>query len=483
LAHDKKAAMEKFQQFLKRQYGGFFRAWRLVLCPPGMTSLHKRRFFGSCAEVGWTKDIRVLWKAFGKSDTSYIVVDELDLATASIMARFREFVHVEFGSGVECFHAMDEHNRQKIRRSAFAELVADDKELSANMKLIFNEMQHVEGKSTKFVTEEDFAFLDRWQPLGFLLSKPNHQAAETVKALLLKHSKNYVKAWRLVIDIDSSNHCTWDEFENACVTIGFHGDVGGAWRALDADLSGCISLHEIDPISSEILVDFRKWADEEFGSVRSAFGVFDNDHSGALSLKEWRRNCRIYGYDGCARLLFHCLDVDNSDSLTLKEIGFLDGWHVSPEGLLAVSGDLDQTCQLTPSELKLPRLPAPILRELERVAIVAMDILQKGHRKPAIRKAPKTKSKTAEEIMLPFIAERSHDQHSPRHSHGHHIGHGSFTPRGGSIIEDKAYRANVHMRGHHHKKQMSNDMIMNLKAAFKQSTACPVDTIVDNELD
>merc|ERR1719162_1224110 len=98
--------------------------------------------------------------------------------------------------------------------------------------------------------------------------------------------KNYLSAWRRLLDRDGSNHCNWEEFQAACRKVGFVGDVAGAWRALDEDLSGSITLHEIDPPSSDILCRFRQWADLQFGGVKSAFGVFDADGGLDISYKE-----------------------------------------------------------------------------------------------------------------------------------------------------------------------------------------------------
>jgi len=107
--------------------------------------------------------------------------------------------------------------------------------------------------------------------------------------------------------------------------------VPGAWRALDEDLSGYITLHEIDPTSSETLVNFKKWCDQEFGGVKSAFQVFDSSGDNEVSYREFRRSCRIYGYDGHVGALFYALDVENCGSLTLTEVEFLDEWELPDE--------------------------------------------------------------------------------------------------------------------------------------------------------
>jgi len=79
------------------------------------------------------------------------------------------------------------------------------------------------------------------------------------------------------------------------------------------------------------LSNFRRWCIAEFGSVRSAFAVFDSDCSGSLSFQEFRAACRVYGYDGSPRSLFSALDVDQQGTLALKEVVFLDDWEIDAE--------------------------------------------------------------------------------------------------------------------------------------------------------
>lgn len=43
---------------------------------------------------------------------------------------------------------------------------------------------------------------------------------------------------------------TWAQFQSACQKLRYHGDVAGAWRAFDSDLSGYLSLNEVDTEAS-----------------------------------------------------------------------------------------------------------------------------------------------------------------------------------------------------------------------------------------
>ena len=67
---------------------------------------------------------------------------------------------------------------------------------------------------------------------------------------LLKKFGTYLRAWKICLDRDGDNRCTWDEFRDACKDIGWSEDVpgerfrsiskrfAGAWSAFDHRRSG-----------------------------------------------------------------------------------------------------------------------------------------------------------------------------------------------------------------------------------------------------
>mmetsp|Transcript_32897 Transcript_32897/g.71787 ORF Transcript_32897/g.71787 Transcript_32897/m.71787 type:complete len:684 (-) Transcript_32897:87-2138(-) len=347
--HDWKVAhvlMMDFRSFLKRKYGHFLRAWRCALSPDGLMTLHKNDLFKAVSNIGWLGDVRLLWTAFDKDDSGYISLEELDPRGAEILAHFRLFVEEKFGSASIAFRALDKFNIKKLRQPEFVGGLKGHGFQHPAKKLFFGLDTH----GNKAIVEEDILFLDRWRPPAFLTARPNQEAADEVKQLLLKNYKNYVKAWRHVLDTDSSNRVNWAEFEEACRKVNFKGDVPGAWRALDDDLSGFITLSEIDPVSSDTLMNFRRWADAEFGSVKSAFGVFDTDGSNEVTYREFRRACRIYGFEGNAQTLFYALDIERNGALSLEEVMFLDEWELED--------DLSES-----ATVELPSLPSQMLSQ------------------------------------------------------------------------------------------------------------------------
>jgi len=253
-----------------------------------------------------------------------VTLEELDPKGAEVLAHFRKFVLERFENTSETFHALDKFNRKRLRRPEFVGAIKS-LGFAFPTKSLFCGLDP-EGK--KSIVEEDLYFLDRWKPPAFLTSKPSMQAADEFRSLLLKVFKNFLQAWRHFLDTDGSNRCSWLEFSTCCRKLNFRGDVPGAWRALDDDLSGYISLAEIDAVSSDTLSNFKAWADEEFGGVRSAFQVFDNDGSNEVSYREFRQTCRAYGFD-CkdVKEVFQALDVEKNGTLGIEEVVFLDDWE------------------------------------------------------------------------------------------------------------------------------------------------------------
>lgn len=318
---------DNFKAFLKKKFGNLIRAWRQALSAHDHMTLPKSQFLKAASKLGFAKEAKDLWRALDKDDSGFASIDELDPKNAETLAHFKVWVSKHFGGVKEAFKAIDNDNTKYITSSEFDKALKKFN-FTRPTKLLFGNLDKDGNGKLEL---DDMLFLDTWTPLEFLLAQPNYAAKDDVRRLLLVKTGRYMKAWRHLLDKDATNRCNWDEFKEACTALGFRGDTPGAWRAFDSDLSGYISLAEIDQESSQVLSKFRKWANSEFGSVRTMFQVFDSDGSNNLSFQEFRANCRVYGYESSTRILFSALDVDQEGSLSLKEVDFLDEWDLGDD--------------------------------------------------------------------------------------------------------------------------------------------------------
>eukprot|EP00930_Biecheleria_cincta_P103567 TRINITY_DN9557_c0_g1_i2.p1 TRINITY_DN9557_c0_g1~~TRINITY_DN9557_c0_g1_i2.p1 ORF type:complete len:528 (+),score=120.35 TRINITY_DN9557_c0_g1_i2:145-1728(+) len=262
-----------------------------------------------------------------KDDSGVASLDELDAPAAEDLAYFRRFVNERFRTIDEAFVAIDMEKANKVREKQF-DFALRKLGFRRATRSLFDAL---DKDGNKAIEIDDVRFLEKWNPLPFLLVVPSNDAKEDVKKLLKQRYRNYLKAWRILLDKDNSNRCNWHEFLAACRALGYNGDVAAAWRAFDEDLSGYISLKEIDPEASERLLNFSRWCRKEFGTVHNAFAVFNTRGEEGLNYLEFRSSCRVYGYTGNVKKLFTALDTGGEGTLSLREVAFLDEWEAEQD--------------------------------------------------------------------------------------------------------------------------------------------------------
>jgi len=246
-----------------------------------------------------------------------------------LLAEFKVWVTQHYGniSALLLFQTLDTHNKRKLGYTTFArELEAQG--FTGRAKAL---AQMLDWQEKKYLQMDDFALFDIWKPPAWLTAAPNPAAAEAFKKSLKHRYGQPVKGWRVAMDKDNSNSCTFREFQDACKHLRLTSDMAGAWIALDEDLSGFITFKEIDAKAYEALVHFRRWTDMEFGGVRSAFKVLDRDASGNMSYREFRLACRSFGFTRDVKRVFDSLDQNSEGSISFKEAVFLDDWDMPLE--------------------------------------------------------------------------------------------------------------------------------------------------------
>lgn len=344
-------ARNEFLQFLRKAYGNEVRAWRRGLDLRGTyrVSLNGIRRF--CRqEIDLRCEISVVWKALDKDGVGYICLEDVCPKHCLVLADFRQFLHDLVGSCAAvwehpavldaCMNPQRDgfwKSTRKLLIGPFTKVLRD---------IGWTGVSNAESRSLLlssldlfacgFVSKADLEWLDGWHPPEWITSTPDPEALQELKDLISNKFSHPLFAWRSVFDKDDSNSVSWQEFKTACQKLRFEGSIGGAWRLLDEDQSGFISLQEFDSASCEILLSFKVWCMEHFGSVELAFKSLDTDGSGSLSLSELKRACRKGKWKGDVNLLFNCLDTDKERSngkrsISVQEIQFLDTWETAED--------------------------------------------------------------------------------------------------------------------------------------------------------
>lgn len=349
----RRQARSSFLERLCELYGNEVRGLRLALDPKGsfrFTVLTLRRF---CRKVDLRVDLHDLWKAMDEDEDGFVTLEDLNVRNALALAKFVAWARSNYGSCAAVWELPQLMNARSERKID-ASWTSNKKMLTAAFAKALRELQcpvifdaaakprllaSLDLYGCHFVSRSDFEWLDLWRPPEFLLCDPDPDAWSQLKERLVNMFGHPLRAWRVLLDKNNSNHLSWSEFKDACRTIHFDGNAGGAWRALDVDLSGSISMREYDPESAVLLGSFKEWAEVNFGSIPLCFKALDADHSGSITYPELKRACHKLRYQGNIRLLFQCLDVDGKRdakgdgigrrSISFDEISFLETWEMS----------------------------------------------------------------------------------------------------------------------------------------------------------
>jgi len=332
-----------FMRHIRSKYSNETRAWRRILDPDCNFRVTKSALRQYLRQHDLDIDFQDLWQGLDKDGDGEINLEELNSKVASELARFRAWAHEQFGS---CAALWD------VPRVAMARLKPNDKNplWSSDKKMLIGNFAEairelgwrsdagwmlyhsLDLYGCGFLSLPDFWWLDAWEPPEWLVEQPDPVALMELQTLIQVIFPQPLNAWRVLLDVDSDNQVSWTEFQNACRKVKFTGNVGAAWRALDRDVSGTISLREWDIDSAELLSSFKVWCDAHFGSVELAFKAMDRSGIGSLTLPELRSACRRLNWNGDVRVLFSCLGVSQSKdgsrskTLLLSDIAFIDSW-------------------------------------------------------------------------------------------------------------------------------------------------------------
>eukprot|EP00930_Biecheleria_cincta_P095651 TRINITY_DN87598_c0_g1_i2.p1 TRINITY_DN87598_c0_g1~~TRINITY_DN87598_c0_g1_i2.p1 ORF type:complete len:883 (+),score=155.79 TRINITY_DN87598_c0_g1_i2:34-2649(+) len=337
------------RSFLRRKHRSVVRAWRTALNPEGRPCVSRAQLLQYCRSREYDGDAKAAYQGLDQEGNGYVLLEDLDRLAADDLACFREQLLIHFGSLEEASRALRTQGgiqrvRAKMDFRSFKQMLLETMKLkegdprSQSLKFVRSRclFEALDGDGLGFIQlPRDILYLGQQQYMPCAGVEADPKAADLLLEALLSRYGSYIAAWRQLLDSDNSNEVSWNEFCVACQEIGFATNLAGCWRHLDVDVSGSISLKEIDPASHNVLVSFRNWATKTFGSVMAAFAVLDRDASGSMNCQEFRKASKFFGWEGDATSLFTALapvrrpgrdDSEACMTVTKQDLEFLDHW-------------------------------------------------------------------------------------------------------------------------------------------------------------
>lgn len=341
--HRRTEAYNAFLRHIRSTFGTEIRGWRRGLDPGNRFEVDRTSLRRYCRRADLAIDFVSLWSCLDRDGDNTVTMEELDPHSAHVLAATRNWARRRYGS---CAALWDLPLVQDLRHTPQMEgrWVSDKKMILSSFTNALKAAgwpgasegwEAAIGLSLDlygcgFVELSDLEWLDAWEPPDWLHAEPDREAWAEFRALILRYYGQPLRAWRQLMDADNNNEVCWSEFVQAARKVAFDGNIGGAWRCLDADVSGAISLKEYDPVSAEILSSFKNLSEQHYGSVELAFKAFDTDGDGCLTPQELRRACRRLNWSGEVRDLINCLGIitntEGGKGVTLLDIQFLDTW-------------------------------------------------------------------------------------------------------------------------------------------------------------
>lgn len=336
-------ARYNFLSHLKQHFGSEARAWRRVLDKEGLFSVSPGTLRSYLRSVDLALEFRPLWMGLDRSTDGVLSLEEVAPEQAFSLANFRRWCYTHYGSCAEVWNVAEVvFERQKAvmgglsiqKKMPLHSLLTAVKELgwpsSRDEPGIAAQVGHaLDFFHCGLICVQDLEWLDSWNPPLFLLEEPSKQAYDDLLHIMLQKYQNPLNAWRALLDVDNQNQVNWSGFLRACRTVKFQGPIGGAWRYINNEAVGPITLKDFDPQSANVLMSFKLWAEGHFGSVQHAFKALDKSDAGSLSTTEIRRALHRLDWHGDVNILLRCLGVGkgtNRRHVTITDLIFLDSW-------------------------------------------------------------------------------------------------------------------------------------------------------------
>mmetsp|Transcript_82656 Transcript_82656/g.267576 ORF Transcript_82656/g.267576 Transcript_82656/m.267576 type:complete len:834 (+) Transcript_82656:224-2725(+) len=333
----KSEAYALFKRHLVSTYGNGIRAWRKGLDPGATFRLSRIQFLQYCRRLNLEFDASLLWSILDSDADGSLRIEEVAPQAGAALAVFWKWAKEEFGSCADAWPPIMKAARppaswKSTTSLKYGTFLAAIKELGWTTDLSETASalcQALDRDGCGIISISDVKWFSAWVPPEWLFCSPDKQAWLKLSKRLLQKFKRPLTAWRRM-DQDDSNSASWDEFVRICDDMDFQGNRGGAWRYLDRDTSGAITLWEWHQESAQLLSTFKDFLDSNFGSVKLAFDRIDTDNSGSVTFSELNRACKRRDYKGNVKVIFKCLDVcvlPGFRSLSYKDVSFLDSWE------------------------------------------------------------------------------------------------------------------------------------------------------------
>lgn len=319
-----------FYMWCIKKFKNLTRAWRLLDASLNM-KLTYLEFLTSLREHDYKGDGRQIFKILDRDRSGSLSYFHFDPSGAMALANLCMWAEEKFGSVQNAFEKIDVDRNGKLTPEEFRKAAHENGlETDEPVSYLF---QMIDLDANLMITRKEVAFLDAWACPPWLKVKADHEGCNTfVQNLVAKYRDNPILAWHH-LDQNDQMRVSWDEFHIACKKLSLDaGKLAGVWRALDANLSGWVSLQEFSKEAYELLVKFKKWAEQKEGTIQKVFQQIDANSDGIVNRREFlviRNDMDLT--DDEYHTLYHGFDFDGRGVIKFSKLRYLDFWSIEED--------------------------------------------------------------------------------------------------------------------------------------------------------
>jgi Ca2+-binding EF-hand superfamily protein len=362
LPPDKQTQVTVFQDWAESKHGTLLGLWR-KLDKDGSMTVSKTEFLAGMKELGYPGKASLLWSVLDSDGTGILTITEFVPVSALHLARFKHWANEKFGSVQNAFHAFDHDHNGKMTIQEFIRGCHSEDfpvALKSSIQTLFDAMDDRSSGGKPVITSDEVRFIDSWKCPEYLMAEPDDAArAAFQEALVARHGRNHILAWRRALDKDGNMRLSFSEFTDACRRLAKHGmsqatpssGVPALYCAFDRYRRGWISLQDWHETSWRLLANFRRWAHMEFPRVSHCLKAWDSNSLKGVSFGTFRTQVKELGMTADEmEYIFEGLSLQAESwseekgrlsfgRLTKAELVFLDTWNPDENQLEATAWD------------------------------------------------------------------------------------------------------------------------------------------------
>lgn len=141
----------------------------------------------------------------------------------------------------------------------------------------------------------------------------------TFRSLLTAKTGGVVAGWLALAGMD--DRMGYQEFATVSRKLGFQGDTKAAWKELDKDGKGVVTLAEWAPEAAALILGCKELLRSKYGNVLKGWiAAIDVEKSISVGKEKFVAALNKLGFQGNAGRLFDILDVNGSGTVSLDEL-------------------------------------------------------------------------------------------------------------------------------------------------------------------